>query len=160
MSNSRDPIINAYFRIEIDGLPRTGATEVLFPEARIVTRGRTRRIVEYGTLTLRRGMTQSSEWYEWWDSARKSAAAGKRNVSVVLMSTQRVDLTRWMFSGAVPSGYLVSPLNALGREALIETLELSVGDLSMAFGSAGSLTAVPEKTAASRSRTRPRARRR
>ena len=53
MSNSRDPIMNARFRVEIDGLPGTGATEVIFPEARIVTRGRTRRTVEYGTLTLR-----------------------------------------------------------------------------------------------------------
>ena len=43
------------------------------------------------------------------------------------------DVTRWMFSGAAPSGYLVSPLNALGQEPLIETLELSVAGLKMSF---------------------------
>ena len=133
MSNNRDPLVNARFRVEIDGLSGTGATEVIFPEARIVTAGRKRRAIQYGTLTIRRGMTASSEWYDWWDTARKSATAGRRNVSIVLMDAERTDVTRWVFSGAQPSGYLVSPLNALGREPLIETLELSVAGLKMAF---------------------------
>ena len=133
MSNNRDPLVNARFRVEIDGLSGTGATEVIFPEARIVTAGRKRRAVQYGTLTIRRGMTASSEWYDWWDTARKSATVGRRNVSIVLMDAERTDVTRWVFSGAQPSGYLVSPLNALGREPLIETLELSVAGLKMAF---------------------------
>ena len=132
MSNNRDPLVNARFRVEIDGLPGTGATEVIFPEARIVTAGRKRRAVQYGTLTIRRGMTASSEWYDWWDTARKSATAGRRNVSIVLMDAERTDVRRWVFSGAQPSGYLVSPLNALGREPVIETLELSVAGLKMA----------------------------
>ena len=132
MSNNRDPLVNARFRVEIDGLSGTGATEVIFPEARIVTAGRKRRAVQYGTLTIRRGMTASSEWYDWWDTARKSATAGRRNVTIVLMDAERTDVTRWVFSGAQPSGYLVSPLNALGREPVIETLELSVAGLKMA----------------------------
>jgi phage tail-like protein len=130
----RDPLVNARFRVEIDGLSGTGATEVIFPEARIVTQGRKRRAVRYGTLTIRRGMTASSEWYDWWEAARTSATAGRRTVNIVLMDAERADVTRWMFSGARPSGYLVSPLNALGREPLIETLELSVAGLKMAFG--------------------------
>ena len=129
----QDPVINARFRVEIDGLQGTGATEVLIPEARIVARGRTRRVVQYGTLTLRRGFTRSSEWYDWWDSARRSASVRKRTVNVVVMDAERADVTRWVFSGAVPSGYLVSPLNALGREPLIETLELSVTNFKMSF---------------------------
>ena len=133
MFSNRDPLVNARFRVEIDGLPGTGATEVIFPEARIVTAGRKRRAVRYGTLTIRRGMTASSEWYDWWDTARKSATAGRRTVNIVLMDAERAEVTRWMFSGAQPSGYLVSPLNALGREPLIETLELSVAGLKMAF---------------------------
>lgn len=133
MSSNRDPLVNARFRVEIDGLPGTGATEVIFPEARIVTAGRKRRVVRYGTLTIRRGMTASSEWYDWWDTARKSATAGRRTVNIVLMDAEHAEVTRWMFSGAQPSGYLVSPLNALGREPLIETLELSVAGLKMAF---------------------------
>lgn len=147
-----DPIVNARFRVEIDGLPGTGATEVIFPEARIVAQGRKRRVVQYGMLTIRRGMTASSEWYDWWDAARRSATAGHRSVSIVLMDSECADVARWMFSGAQCSGYHVSPLNALGREPLIETLELSVGGMA--------LTVVPEKTGASPQRTPRRVRRR
>ena len=131
--SSRQPIVNARFRIEIEGLPGTGATEVIFPEARIVgVRGRAR-AVQYGSLTIRRGMTTSSDWYEWWDRARRSATAAHKAVDVVVMDSMRDDITRWTFAKVRPSAYFVSPLNALGGEPLIETLELSVGGLTMAF---------------------------
>ena len=35
----------------------------------------------------------------------------------------------------MPLGYLVSNLNALGNEVLIDTFELSAGDLKAYFGS-------------------------
>jgi len=128
------PLLNARFRIEIEGLPGTSATEVIFPEARIVgLRGKTK-AVQYGSLTIRRGMTTSSDWYQWWDRARRSPAAARKEVSVVVMDSQRADATRWTFAKTLPSAYSVSPLNALGSDALIETLELSVGGLTMAFG--------------------------
>jgi hypothetical protein len=130
----RQPLLNARFRIEIEGLPGTGATEVILPEARLVgARGRAR-AVQYGSLTIRRGMTTSSDWYEWWDRARRSSTAARKSVSVVVMDSVRADVARWTFANALPSAYVVSPLNALGSEPLIETLELSVGGLTMAFG--------------------------
>ena|ERR1700730_15891343 len=132
--DEREPFVNARFRVEIEGLQRTGAVEVIFPEARIVEgRGRAR-AVQYGHLTLRRGMTTSGEWYCWWDNARVSARAARKTVTVVLMDRSRADVNRWTFAGALPSGYFVSQLNALGNEPLIETLELSVGGFRVAFG--------------------------
>lgn len=129
----RQPLLNARFRIEIEGLSETGATEVIFPEARIVgLRGKTN-AVQYGSLTIRRGMTTSSDWYQWWDRARRSPTAARKEVSVVVMDSQRADAARWTFAKALPSAYSVSPLNALGSEPLIETLELSVTGLTMAF---------------------------
>jgi phage tail-like protein len=132
IADARDPIANARFRVEIDGMPGTGATEVIFPEAKIVPR-RKRPGVQYGMLTIRRGMTGSSEWYDWWDAARKSPTRGRRTVGVVVVDAARAEVTRWTFAGARPSGYAVSPLNALGREPLIETLELSISGLQMTF---------------------------
>jgi tail tube protein gp19 len=131
----REPFINVSFRIEIDGLQGTGATEVIFPEARIVEPEEQRPLVQYGHLILRRGMTTSSEWYQWWDRARASGEEGRRNVTVVLLDRLRGDVARWMFAEARPCAYLVSPLNALGGEPLIETLELCVGGMKLAFGS-------------------------
>jgi hypothetical protein len=129
----RQPLLNARFRIEIEGLSGTAATEVIFPEARIVGLRGKARTVQYGSLTIRRGMTASSDWYQWWDRARRSPAAARKDVSVVVMDSLRADAARWTFAKAVPSAYSVSSLNALGSEPLIETLELSVGGLTMSF---------------------------
>ena len=120
-TDQREPFINISFRIEIEGLQGTGATEVIFPEARIIEREAEPRLVQYGHLTLRRGLTTSSEWYQWWDRARASADADRKNVTVVLMDRFRADVARWTFAGAIPAAYLLSPLNALGGEPLIET---------------------------------------
>ena len=147
-----DPFINARFRVEIDGFPAAGATEVIFPEARIVTGPRKTRVVTYGPLILRRGMTRSPEWYQWWDRARTSSNPDRRNVNVVLMDASHEDVTRWSFSAALPSGYCVSPLNALGTQPLIETLELSVAGLQVTFGDAAKTAPDRRRSVATRKR--------
>jgi hypothetical protein len=130
-----EPLLNARFRIEIDGLRTATAIEVIFPDARIVGDGETPRAVQYGTLTLRRGMTASGDWYRWWDSARGPRTDAARRVVIVLMDPTNADVNRWTYTGAVPAAYHVSPLNALRSELVVETLELSVNGFSLAFGS-------------------------
>src|SRR5262249_17294823 len=125
----------------IEGLQDTGAVAVIFPDARIVPRSRRKPVVEYGRLTLRRGVTTSSAWYRWWDQARGSADASKKRGVVVLMDRMGDDGNRWTFSEASPVAYSVSPLNALGAEPLIETLELSVGGFRATFGRASNVSA-------------------
>ena len=133
MSAERNPFLNSLFRVEIDGLEGTGAVEVNFPEGRITTDGRTR-TVQYGSLTLRRGMSQSREWYEWWDRARATTGGLKRNVAIVLMDPAGRDLTRWTYAGTVPIAYATSQLNALHGQVLIETIELTVAGFAIEFG--------------------------
>src|SRR5438552_1468256 len=106
-SEARDPFVNAHFRVEIEGLQGTGATDVVFPEARIVEGPRKTRVVQYGTLTLRRGLTGSGEWYDWWDRARAPAIAGRKTVSVVLMDAVGADVARWTFLDVLPIMYVV-----------------------------------------------------
>ena len=128
-SETREPFVNARFRVEIEGLQSTGATEVIFPEARIVEGPRKTRVVQFTNLTLRRGLNASAEWYQWWERARVSSKAGRKSVSVVLMDAGRTDVARWTFLNTMPVSYAMSPLNALGNEPLIETLELSVSGM-------------------------------
>jgi len=132
----REPFVNVRFRVEIEGVQDTGAVAVLFPEARIVPGARRRPVVEYGRLTLRRGVTTASDWYRWWDQARGSATTSRKRVVVVLMDRMGEDVNRWTFSEASPVAYSLSPLNALGAEPLIETLELSVRGFRATFGRA------------------------
>jgi phage tail-like protein len=132
--DQREPFVNSRFRVEIEGFHGTGATEVIFPEARIVEGQGKPRVVQFGNLTLRRGMTTSSEWYQWWDDARSSATVARRSVAIVLMDRMNADVHRWTFARTLPTGYFVSPLNALGGEPVVETIELAVAGFKVAFG--------------------------
>jgi hypothetical protein len=133
--SDRQPFGNMRFRLEIENLSGTGAVEVIFPEARLPAPPRPKPVVEYGVLTVRRGLTGSSEWYDWWDTARTSPAKATRSIAVVLLDQSGADAHRWTFSGVQPRGYLLSPLNALGNAPLIESLELAVGRFEASFGS-------------------------
>ncbi len=132
MNTLREPFGNMHFRIEVEGLPQTGAVEVIFPEARIAKATNRKRSVQYGTLVLRRGVTRSRDWYDWWDHARKARARRKRAVAVILLDAQGADVHRWTFDDSEPLAYGLSNLHAMGNAPLIETLELSVGGFGLA----------------------------
>lgn len=131
----RLPFGNMRFRLKIDGLPESGALEVIFPEARLLPRGRKAGTAQYGALIVKRGLTASRDWYGWWDGARRDKLMPRRTVRVTLLEDDGVPAAAWEFGDASPVAYQLSPLNALGNEAVIETLELSVGSFEAAGGS-------------------------
>lgn len=131
--DERAPFLNMRFRIEIEGLKGTGATEVVFPEARLVPSGRGRPATRYGPLTLVRGLTRSPEWYEWWERSCVARRPLKKAVVVVLLDERGADANRWQFSGAQPLAYTVSSLNSLGNEAIVESIELAVAGFRAQF---------------------------
>jgi hypothetical protein len=133
--SARQPFGNTRFRLEIDKMSGMGAVEVIFPEARLTVVPRLKPSVEYGVLTIRRGVTGSREWYDWWDLARSSASAPRRSVTVVLLDGAGADAMRWTFDDTRPQGYLLSPLDALNSAPLIESLELAVGGFATSFDS-------------------------
>jgi phage tail-like protein len=133
------PLGNMRFRVEIAGMQGSGAFEVIFPEARIRRSARNTSVTEYGTLSIRRGVSRSGDWFAWWDEARRAKSAPKRDVAIVLLDERGAEVNRWVFTGAAPSGYLLSNLNALGNDVLIETLDLSVSDVRAIFGSHGAV---------------------
>ena len=65
------------------------------------------------------------------------AVVALANLRDLLLERMRVRLgtwspapvAAWLFGDVVPVSYQLSPLNALGNEAVIETLELSVGSM-------------------------------
>ena len=126
-ADALDPFPNTRFRVEIEGLRSTGALEFVFPEARIVRSPRRVPQTRCGNLVLKRGLTASADWYGWWDRARRSKTAPKAIVRVVLISARGQDVIRWTFRDVRPVAYQLSPLNALGSEVLLETLEATVG---------------------------------
>jgi phage tail-like protein len=126
------PFTNLRFAVGIEGLQSSGAVEVVFPTARIVTLTTKRREVRFDSLVIRRGLTQSTEWYDWWNQARRSARAiPRRLVTVVLQKANGTEGVRWFFPDSVPLNYSLSPLNALIGAAVIESLDLRVGGFEL-----------------------------
>lgn len=126
----RPPFGNMRFRVEIDGISGGGAFEVVFPEARIAEKGRKGRRALYGPLILRRGLTATCDWYDWWDTARRARISTSRFVRIVLLDGEGADAMGWRFRGAMPVAYHLSPLQALGDAPMIELLELSIADFT------------------------------
>ncbi len=129
-----DPFASHRFKLEIEGIEETSALEVVFPEARIVAGSASTTAIEAATLTVRRGQTLSSTWYDWWNEGRGSAAGPDRTVVVVLLDGAGVDAMRWTYRGARPLAYRVSGLNALESASLIESLEIAVQEFDASFG--------------------------
>ena len=130
------PFTNMRFRVEIEGAKGVGAVEVILPVAHRETGANGKQTTQFGTMTLRRGLTRSSEWYDWWSKAQASPRGTERAVRVVLIDESGADAIAWLLAGAVPIGYSVSSLNALGHEPVIESLELRVNGFEASFESA------------------------
>jgi len=129
---SERPFANLNFAVAIERMKRSGAVEVLLPTARIVEGSDPgRRSVQLDALVVRRGLTTSTEWYDWWDAARRSTRDQRRLVSVIVRHDSGAEGMRWLFPDTVPIAYSVSPLHSLFGAPLLESLELKVGGFQL-----------------------------
>jgi phage tail-like protein len=137
------PYRNFNFRVEVDGLPETSFSEVVIPATRI-------EVVEYrvgsdklsgtrklpgraltGNVVLRRGLDQDFALWNWFKAVREGDL-DRRNVVIVLMDAERVDVRRWEISRAWPTAYEFTPLHASKNEVAIETIELACESVDVA----------------------------
>jgi phage tail-like protein len=80
--------------------------------------------VEYADVTLRYGLTNSTELWNWFVSS-VSGNVERRNISVVVLDSDGVtEAVRWDLLNAWPAEWSGAPLDALGHEAAIESLTL------------------------------------
>jgi phage tail-like protein len=80
--------------------------------------------VEYADLTLRYGLTTSADLWQWFMSAVKGKVE-RRNVSVVMLDADGVtEALRWNLIQAWVREWRGALLDALGREAAIESVTL------------------------------------
>ena len=131
-----DPYKNYRFLVEIDGIVQAGFSEATIPdttqepiEYRNGSESPTVRklpgLIKYGNLTLKWGITDSLELYEW----RKLVEQGKtkearRNLAVILMDEEGNSASRWEFAEAWPSKYDAPDLDGKGNDVAVETLEI------------------------------------
>jgi phage tail-like protein len=132
----QDPLGNFRFRLEIDGVQSAGFSEVEIGETTTQVieyregndHSHVRKLpglTKYGNVTLKRGVTDSLELFNWHlRIVNGQIAANRRNVVIVVLDEAGADVARYVVSEAWPSKYHPGDLNARGNDVFIETLEL------------------------------------
>jgi phage tail-like protein len=137
-----DPYRNFNFLVEIDGITQAGFSDVTgfdvtvepveYREGGQVTS--MRKLPgkpKFGNITLKRGLTDSAELYEWFRDV-STGVIERRSGSIILLDLEGQEKLRWNFFDAWPTKWDGPDFSAKGNEVAIETLELVVERLERA----------------------------
>ena len=130
-----DPYRAYYFQVELDGINRAGFREcsgldssqdpIDYREGNDdLTTRKLPGLVKYSNITLKWGITDDAELWDW----RKKAMEGKierKNGSIVLMDDTGEEKLRWNFREGWASKWTGPSFNATGNEGAIENLEIT-----------------------------------
>jgi phage tail-like protein len=131
-----DPLLGFNFLIEIDGLTQGGFQDVSGLENSTPSvdyregtdPNHPRKLTGMNTfapLVLKRGMTTSTELWDWRQTVL-DGKADRRNGSVVLLDDTGAEKIRWNFTNAWPSKWTGAALSASSTAVAIESLELTL----------------------------------
>ena len=133
-----DPFRNFRYRVEINGIITAAFSSVTIPDTStdaidyregtdpIYTR-KLGGLTKYGTITLNKGVTNSTELYLWRKTVETAGvAAARKHVSLIMLDDIGMDCARWDIFNAWPSRYNNSYLDAKASDVAIETLELTL----------------------------------
>lgn len=137
-----DPYKGFRFLVEIDGIVQAGFSEctgfgsnVEVVEYREGGDSATVRKLpgkaSYTDLTLKWGVTDSRELYDW-HLAALNGAIERKNGSIVLQNDLGQEKVRWNFFNAWPSKYDAPDFNAKGNDVAIDALTVSYERLERA----------------------------
>lgn len=130
-----DPFRAYNFLVEIDGITRAGFREcsgldttqdpIDYREGnQDLTTRKLPGLVKYSNITLKWGITNDAELWDW----RKLVMDGKierKNGSIVLMDDTGEEQLRWNFREGWPSKWSGPSFNATGNEVAVENLEIT-----------------------------------
>ncbi len=86
----------------------------------------------YGNVVFKRGVIGSLDLYQWWNDTRNGNINSFRTVTVQLQDEEHTAVVlTWKFMRAWPVRYEFSPLEAKGKDTLIEILELAFERMEM-----------------------------
>jgi phage tail-like protein len=131
----QDPYKGFRFRVEIDGIQQAGFTECssLGSHLEVIEYreggepATVRKLpgkASYGDVTLKWGMTDNQELYQWHLQAVQGNVS-RRSGSVVQLDDTGNEKLRWNFFNAWPSKWDGPSFSAKGNDVSIETLTLS-----------------------------------
>ena len=130
-----DPYGNFNFLVELDGITRAAFQQASGFDSTIdviehreggenTTPRKLPGMTKYSNITLKWGLTDDRELYDW----HRQAVLGnvqRKNGSIVLLDRLGNEKLRWNFVNAWPSKWDGPDFNAEGNDIAIETLELA-----------------------------------
>ncbi|GGN58806.1 phage tail protein [Actinoplanes lobatus] len=129
----KDPFRNSNFILEIDGIEQAGFTEVTgmgvdiavaeYQEGGHVTPRKLPGQVTYPNITLKWGLTDSRELYDWFRDVARGIVQ-RRDGSIILQDQTGTERARWNFENAWPRMYRPGDMVAKSNDVAIESLEL------------------------------------
>ncbi|VVB84178.1 T4-like virus tail tube protein gp19 [uncultured archaeon] len=131
-----DPYRNFRFRVEIDGVQTASFAEATIPDTTtdsvdyregtdLPFQKKLSGLTKYGNITLKKGLTDSVELYNWRKSVEDTGAIkARKNISLILIDEEGNDKARWDIMEAWPTKYNPSGFSAKANEVVIETLEI------------------------------------
>ena len=130
-----DPYLNYRFLIEVDSVVKAGFTECSGLSSKIdVVQYReggdqmsVRKLpgqTNYPDVTLKWGLTDSNELYEWHLNAIQGNVV-RKNCSIIILGDDREEKVRWNLAAAWPNAWTGPSLNAKGSDVAIEQMTLT-----------------------------------
>jgi phage tail-like protein len=137
-----DPLLGFNFLIEIDGITQGGFQDVSGLEnttAAIDYREGTdpnhvRKLTGMNTFTpivLKRGLTTSTELWDWRQSVL-DGRADRRNGSIVLLDDAGAERVRWNFTNGWPSKWTGPVFSASAAVVAVESLDITIEEVTRA----------------------------
>ena len=131
-----DPYRNFRFKVEIDGIQTASFAEATIPDSTTESvdyregtdlphQRKLSGLTEYASITLKKGITDSMDLYNWKKQVEDTGAINARkSISLILVDEEGNDKAQWNILEAWPTKYDPSDFSAKANDVVIETLEI------------------------------------
>jgi phage tail-like protein len=142
-----DPLRNFNFLVEIDGVTQAGfqdcsgfgaSTDPIEyregnenPGRDPITMRKLPGMTKYNNITLKWGLTDSTELYDWYRDITKGMDV-RKNGSIIVLDTQGQEKVRWNFRNGWPTKWDGPDFTSKGNDVAIETLEIAHEGIELA----------------------------
>ena len=132
----KDPYRNFKFRVEIEGIQVAGFADATIPDSTTESvdyregtdlphQRKLSGLTEYASITLKKGITDSMDLYNWKKQVEDTGAINARkSISLILVDEEGNDKAQWNILEAWPTKYDPSDFSAKANDVVIETLEI------------------------------------
>ena len=132
----KDPYRNFKFRVEIEGIQVAGFADATIPDSTTESvdyregtdlphQRKLSGLTEYASITLKKGITDSMDLYNWKKQVEDSGAINARkSISLILIDEEGNDKAQWNILEAWPTKYDSSDFSAKANDVVIETFEI------------------------------------